>query len=139
MTLGNFHQRRALVCWVAVGAVLLSAGCGQNGSRPRPGHGAQDSRALIIAYSPDSADTFACPGRDSIAVLDLLMQMARSDSTIVRTKTYPFGVLVDQIGYRRNGDGGFWLYSVNGAMIPESADKHRIGAGDTVRFLFDER
>jgi len=109
----------------------------QRQTTPRPGGPA--AGALIIAYSPDSADTFACAGRDSAIVLDLLASVAQTRGIAIATKTYPFGILVEQIGYRRNGEGGYWLYTVNGAMIPESAGRHRAAAGDTIRFFFHGR
>ena len=65
--------------------------------------------------------------------------MAKLHDIALEVKTYPYGTLVEQIGPRQNGDGGYWLYKVNAQMVPKSADAHRVAWSDTLTFFFDER
>lgn len=100
---------------------------------------APDSIVLIIDYAEDRADTFraAFLAVDSLTALDVLRDVAEREGVALKTKDYPMGVLIDQIGTRANGDGGYWLYSVNGRMIPHAASAKRVTSGDTVRFFFN--
>ena len=95
--------------------------------------------ALIVAYRPDSADTFVAHRPDSVLALDWLREITVTHDITLRVKSYPFGSLVEQIGPRQNGEGGYWLYKVNGQMIPKSSDAYRVAWSDTVTFFFDER
>ena len=102
---------------------------------------APDSIVLIIDYAEDRADTFraALSAVDSLSVLDVLRDVAKREGITLKTKDYPMGVLIDQIGTRTNGDGGYWLYSVNGRMIPKAASAEHPALGDTMRFFFNLR
>ena len=95
------------------------------------------SGMLVVAYMPDFADTFPAVGTDSLTVLDWLRQACESADIPVDVQHYSYGDLVDQIGSRINGDGGNWLYKVNGGMVPESAGSHRVSPDDTVKFVFE--
>jgi hypothetical protein len=101
-------------------------------SSDRPG-------ALIIAYSSDSADTFVANRADSVLALDWLREVVQVHQLEFRAKSFAYGTLVEQIGYRQNGDGGYWLYKVNNQMVPKSADAHIVAWNDTLTFFFDER
>ena len=94
---------------------------------------------LIISYRPDSADTFVANRPDSVIALGWLREVAKTHEIALEVKSFPFGILVERIGPRQNGDGGFWLYKVNGQMIPKSSDAHPVAWSDTVTFFFDER
>ncbi len=119
--------------------VFAAMSCGSRDQTPQqkqsqggsPGHG-----ILIVAFAPDSADTFMRVGGDSILVLDWLRQACDSAKVTLAVKTFPFGTLVDAIGPRRNGDGGNWLYKVNGKMVPKAASSHVVSANDTVDFVY---
>lgn len=95
--------------------------------------------ALVIAYSADSADTFIANRTDSVIALDWLREIASTHQFAFEAKSYPYGTLVERIGHRRNGDGGYWLYKVNGQMVPKSSDAHSVAWSDTLMFFFDER
>jgi hypothetical protein len=99
----------------------------------------QSAGALVIAYSADSADTFIAIRPDSVIALDWLREVASTHKLEFDAKTFPYGTPVEQIGYRRNGEDGYWLYKVNGQMIPKSSDAHRVAWSDSVTFFFDER
>ncbi len=95
--------------------------------------------ALIIAYSADSADTFVANRTDSVLTLDWLREVVHVHQLEFIAKSFAYGTLVEQIGYRRNGEGGYWLYKVNNQMIPKSSDAHTVSWSDTLTFFFDER
>ena len=105
---------------------------GTSQSRPVAGTG-----ILVIAYAPDSADTFTAFGPDSLTALAWLQQACGTTGLPLVLDSYSFGDLVIRIGPRQNGDGGYWLYKVNGGMVPESASGHRVSADDTVLFFFE--
>lgn len=120
------------------GLLMLSiGGCGQTTTEQRTAP--NQPGALVIAYRPDSADTFVAVRSDSVVALDWLREIARSHDIALELKSYPYGTLIEQIGPRRNGDGGYWLYRVNGQMVPMSADAHPVAWSDTLTFFFDER
>ena len=101
-------------------------------SQPPQGHG-----ILVVAYAPDFADTFAALGRDSLTALSWLQQVCDSAGIPVHVDHYAFGDMISSIGTRMNGDGGNWLYKVNGGMIPESAGSHIVSPDDSVVFFFE--
>lgn len=72
--------------------------------------------------------------------LSLLEQLDRENEQVqLVTKEYPdFGVLVDSIGGRSNGENGeYWQYRVNGVMPQIGADKLELQSGDVVEWYFD--
>ena len=120
----------------AICLILFGCGAGEREARtdlPRV------AGVLVIAYRPDSADTFVANRSDSVIALDWLREVTRTHHIALEAKTYPYGTLIERIGPRQNGDGGYWLYKVNGQMVPKSSDAHTVAWGDTVTFLFDER
>ena len=128
-----------IIAVVSLGLVLL--GCegasqkdksGEVQSRPVAGTG-----ILVIAYAPDSADTFAAFGPDSLTALAWLQKACDTTGLPLALDSYPFGDLVVRIGPRENGDGGYWLYKVNGGMVPESASSHLVSPDDSVLFFFE--
>lgn len=119
-------------------ACLLIAACGA-GEREAARNSPNVAGALIISYSADSADTFVANRLDSVLALDWLREVARLHDIRLEATTYPYGTLVKSIGHRANGEGGYWLYKVNGQMVPKSADAHSVAWSDTLMFFFDER
>jgi len=72
--------------------------------------------------------------------LGLLEQLDNEDVKLqLVTKEYPdFGVLVDSIAGRSNGENGeYWQYRVNGVMPQIGADKLELKNGDVIEWYFD--
>jgi hypothetical protein len=139
VSIGTVLRSRAVT---ALPVVLLLHGCnggGQSDIAARTEPIALAPGVLLVEYAADSADTFPSWVDDSIPALQWLRMATDSAGIPLEVREYPFGTLVERIGPRRNGDGGYWLYKVNGAMVPRSADAHRIASTDTVLFFFDER
>lgn len=121
----------------AAASFLLALSCGSEVQQQKPQpDGVDGGGILVIAYAPDSADTFMPVGQDSIIVLEWLRQSCDSAKVTLGLKNFPFGILVDAIGPRRNGDGGNWLYKVNGKMVPKAASTHVVSCRDTVDFFY---
>ncbi len=131
---------RAARAGILVAALILFAalGCSSGEKAPQTDM-APTAGALVIAYRPDSADTFTASRTDSVLALDWLREVTRTHDIRFEAETYPYGTLVQGIGPRQNGEGGYWLYKVNGQMVPKSADAHRVAWSDTLTFFFDER
>lgn len=121
-----------LVCAMALSGCVTKDDSAQQVLSNKPG-------ALVIAYSVDSADTFVANRADSVIALDWLREITSAHQIVFEAKSYPYGTLVERIGHRQNGDGGYWLYKVNGQMVPKSSDVHRVAWSDTLTFFFDER
>jgi hypothetical protein len=116
---------------------LLAIAC-RSADRPHPSidKGAANRGALIVSYAPDSADTFTTAGAESLLVLDWLRRACDSARVHLEVKEYPFGVLINGIGARRNGEAGNWLYKVNGRMMARAASGCLVSPDDTVLFFF---
>ena len=129
---------RPIALWViALGLTACQSGGEDRSSAETTPSVTDGTGILIVAYASDSADTFQAVGTDSLVVLDWLRQVADSAGVTVELKEYYFGLLIEAIGPRRNGDGGYWLYEVNGGSVPEAASSHRVASSDTVRFFFE--
>jgi hypothetical protein len=129
-------RKRALIIVLAT----LLCGCATEPEKnPPAGNASSKPGALVIAYRPDSVDTFAATFRDSVTALSWLETAVNARQIPFAKKSYPFGTLVEQVGPRHNGDGGYWLYKVNGKPVPEASNAHRVAFSDTVTFFFDER
>lgn len=115
---------------------VLIASCG--GDEPPQSKRAPASvpGCIILAYSDTEADTLRTPPVDSALVLEWLRASCVVAGLELVVQSYPFGDLVTQIGHRKNGEGGYWLYKVNGAPVPKSASAHRVARTDTVLFLY---
>ena len=118
--------------------VLVIGGCHSRDAARQTHNRPAGDGVLIIAYAPDSADTFAAPNADSALVLDWLQKSCAQGGVDLEVRNYPFGTLVTRVGARRNGDGGNWLYKVNGQMVPEAVSAHRVSTGDTVMLFFKQ-
>ncbi len=123
---------------LAICAFVTLAGCVAR-DEPKSTAGPASAGALIIRYSADSADTFVANRADSVIALEWLREVAATHHLAYEAKSFPYGTLIERIGHRQNGEGGYWLYKVNGVMVPRSADAHRIAWNDTLTFFFDER
>ena len=120
-----------------LGGVLL--GCGRGNEQVRLPVPATPTAGLVIIDYADSADSFVTVVSDSVMVLDRLQAACSTHEIPLSTTSFPYGTLVSGIGHRHNGQGGYWLYRVNGAMVPRAADHWRVAPADTIRFFFDRR
>ncbi len=91
---------------------------------------------LIVNYAPDSSDTFPAPKVDSLLALAWLQMYTNSRGLNMATRQFPFGDLVIQIGPRRAGDDGNWIYEINGEMATAAVSERRVARTDTLGFTF---
>jgi len=132
------QQRAILLAICSLAMLALSCrGAGQQQQPGAPGTTAVGRGAFIVSYASDSADTFATVGSDSILVLGWLRRACDSAKVKLDVKDFPFGSLVTGIGPRVNGDGGNWLYKVNGKMMAKAASACLVSPADTVLFFFE--
>jgi hypothetical protein len=107
----------------------------QESAKPAPA-AAHTPGCVIVAYSADSADTLRTPHDDSLTVLEWLRLACDSARLTLDVQSYAFGDLVIQIGDKKNGEGGYWLYKVNSQPVPEAASAHRVAPSDTLLFFY---
>lgn len=89
---------------------------------------------LAVDYGEKNVQTFSIDKRENATVLDILKESGLK----IETKDYDFGVIIESINGKKNGDGGkYWLYSINGKTPMVSADKYLIKEGDKVEFKFE--
>ena len=124
---------------VVILTLLFLLSCQTGGEAPQTMRQPDHPGALVVAYAADSADTFAAVGVDSIVVLDWLRVASGNTGVALELEEYSYGTMITAIGPRRNGEGGYWLYLVNGQSVPKAASECRVAASDNVRFFFDER
>lgn len=94
---------------------------------------------LIIDNGEESPKIFEAEFKERFTVFDLLKEKTGELNIILKTKTYDFGVLIEAIGDKENGeDGKYWLYYVNEEMPPVAADKKEIKPGDKIEFKFEK-
>ena len=94
---------------------------------------------LVIDNSEGSPKIFKSEFATGITAFDLLKNKAREFDIVLKTKTYDFGIFVEAIGNKENGESGkYWLYYVNGEMPQVASDKKELKAGDRVEFKFEK-
>ena len=98
-------------------ALILSTSCGGDNSNEKAveDETLRDSLVLTMVAT------------DSITVFDLL-----DANHAVEFKNSAMGVFVTTIDSMENSPKAYWVYSVNGKMIPMACDRHTIGVGDTL-------
>jgi hypothetical protein len=107
---------------LAVMALLLAiwiAGCSSEESAADNGDTSRDSVVIEMTAA------------DSTTVLALLQQHHDVD-----VKEGSMGSFVMAIDSLRGGNDVYWLYKVNGEMVPKAADKTTVGPGDKVSWHF---
>ncbi len=74
-----------------------------------------------------------------MTAFDLLKNKTEELNIPLKIKTYDFGILIEAIGNKKNGqDGKYWMYYVNNEMPMVSVDKKEIKPGDKVEFRFEK-
>ncbi|MBD3297346.1 MAG: DUF4430 domain-containing protein [candidate division Zixibacteria bacterium] len=118
--------------------LLISCGGGAEQERTgdQPVAADRPPGVLIVNYAPDSSDTFPAPKVDSVLALEWLQMYTNARGLNMATRQFSFGDLVIQIGPRRAGDGGDWLYEVNGEMATAAVSEQRVARTDTLSFTF---
>lgn len=107
--------------------------------QPKPAAVLTGKATLIIDFGEGEIKTLDKELKEEITAFDLLKITSEELNLSLETKTYDIGILVESIGYKKNGqDGKYWLYYVNNEMPMVAADKKEIGAGDKVEFKFEE-
>lgn len=95
--------------------------------------------SLIIDDGEESPKIFEAEFKEGFTAFNLLKEKTEELNIILKTKTYDFGVLIEAIGDKENGENGkYWLYYVNEEMPPVAADKKEIKPGDKIEFKFEK-
>jgi hypothetical protein len=72
-------------------------------------------------------------------LLEVMKNLSQAGNGFVLSAKPPgqYGVMVDQIGDKKNGDQGkYWLFWVNNVMAEKSADNTVLAPGDAVEWKF---
>ena len=116
----RFRNGLALLL-VGVALMLLSA-CTNNGSKADTEPATAENQDSVVVV---------LDGADSVSVFDLLRQEHE-----VEFKSSLMGVFVSGIDSVYNGDGYFWVYSVNDSSGNTAADKRLTSNGDRVTWHY---
>jgi len=94
---------------------------------------------LVINNGEEGAETYVSEFNQEITAFDLLKDKAEESGLILETKVYDFGILIEKIGDKKNGDENkYWLYYINDEMPMVAADKQELNPGDKVEFNFEK-
>lgn len=74
----------------------------------------------------------------NITMFEILEQITAENNLIFDSESYEgLGILVTQIGEKRNGeDGKYWQYWVNNRFAAVSADTYNLHGGDVILWKF---
>ena len=96
---------------------------------------------LLAACSSEKADTadttvpkplsYTMTGVDSTSVFTILER-----SHAIGYKESAMGIFVTAIEETKNGDSGYWTYTVNGTPPKVAADKYLTATGDTIVWIY---
>ena len=74
-----------------------------------------------------------------LSVYELLKNITQQANLDLQIKEYDFGILVEAINHKTNGDQDkYWLFYINDEMPMVSVDNYQLKAGDKVEFKFEE-
>ena len=94
---------------------------------------------LIINSGEENLQTFESEFNQGITAFDLLKNKTEESGLTLETKVYDFGILIETIGDKKNGDEGkYWLYYINNEMPMVAANKQELNPGDKVEFKFEK-
>ena len=93
---------------------------------------------LAIDYGDRPSEEFSGEARNGDTVLVFMGRLLALKNIAFIYKDFPgLGSLVDQIGEKKNGDGGkYWQYWVNGDYAKVGADAYGINPGDSILWKF---
>ena len=101
--------------------------------------GVKQELTLVINNGEEDAETYISEFNQGITAFDLLENKAEESGLTLETKVYDFGILIETIGDKKNGDEGkYWLYYINDEMPMVAADKQELNPGDKVEFKFEK-
>lgn len=96
---------------------------------------------LILTINDGSGQekTFEGDFKEGLTAFQLLEETAEGNNIELRTKIYDFGVLIEAIGEKSNGqDGSYWMYYINGTLPMVGADQYFLNPGDKIEFKFEK-
>ncbi len=94
---------------------------------------------LVINDGEGNLKTLKAEFSKGMTVFDLLKNKAEELNIPLKIKTYDFGIFIEAIGNKKNGqDEKYWMYYVNDEMPMVSVDKKEVNPGDKVEFRFEK-
>lgn len=94
---------------------------------------------LVIDSGDGSPHAFKAEAKEGTTIFNLLKQETEKSNILLKIKSYDTGIMVDDIGGVKNGEGDkYWLYYVNGQTPMVSVDKKEIKPGDKIEFKFEK-
>ena len=115
----EIEMKKSVIILFLLPIIAGFAGCGDDNSGDANSANERDS--VVIAMTAD----------DSTDVLTLLQE-----EHDVQVKEGAMGSFVMAIDSLEGGNEVYWLYKVNGEMVPKAADKTMVGPGDKVTWHF---
>lgn len=70
------------------------------------------------------------------SVYSILSKKMSETGSVVTTKSYDYGVMVDSINGFKSSNEYFWGYSVNGQVATVAADKYVLKNGDVIEWKY---
>lgn len=87
----------------------------------------------------DKKETFKAKPEDNTTAFSFLKKAAEKKDITLKTKEYDFGIIIIQIGEKKNTEGGKnWLFYKNGEMAKGAVNKIDLKQGDKVEFKYEE-
>lgn len=114
---------------IAMAVLILAISCGEKEESTEVTDN-EVAKKVDLANAADSL-ILEMVGVDSLSVLDVLSQQHKARHISSLKGAYVLGI--DDIG---NGDGYFWMYSVNDVMGEVACDKYITKTGDRVRWHY---
>jgi len=106
-----------------------------NQSDSQPVEAITEPTILIIDSQEFSLNNEAI---SNTTVYDILAAISSQNKINLKTKQYDFGLIIEAIGDKTNGDDNkYWQYYVNDEMPMVSADNYEITIGDRIEFKFE--
>jgi len=93
----------------------------------------------LVIDNGEKINNFQIDFKEGMTAFDVLKNKAEELGLNLKTKQYDFGIFIEAIGDKENGQNGlYWMYYVNGELPMVASDKNVIKAGDKVEFKFEK-
>ena len=102
-------------------------------------NGQLSAASIMLDYGDGRVKVYGdLPVESGMSVMTLTEQLTAREKLEFQAKDYgELGMLIEQIGDKKNGDEGkYWQYWVNNVSIPRSASVEPIKAGDVIEWKF---